>query len=199
MDPKTIETYNTMAAEYDVETADFWERFPHTILDEFTKCVGKGRVADIGSGPGRGALLLQKSGCQVRCLDASQAMVDICLQKGLDTVKGDLIHTSFKDSEFDGVWAYTSLLHIPKSFMNDALQEMSRILKPKGVLLLGLIEGQDEAYRTSSGVNRPRLFAYYMRSEIEQLLTAAGFDIEYFESFKPASKVYLNYILRKRA
>lgn len=198
MDTTTIQTYNEMAQEYDVETVDFWERFPRTIIDEFTKRVGKGKVADVGSGPGRDGLILKNASLEVVCLDASQAMVDMCKTRGLEALIGDLVHTPFKDGEFDGVWAYTSLLHITKSLMPDALREMGRFLKPKGVFGLGLIEGEGELYRTSSGMNKQRLFAFYTKEEIEALLGAAGFEVEYIETFKPGSKSYLNYILRKR-
>ena len=82
MDGKTIETYNQMAKDYDAETADFWQRFPRTMLDLFAQSV-HGPALDVGSGPGRDALLLQERGIQVTCLDASAAMIELCKEKGL--------------------------------------------------------------------------------------------------------------------
>ena len=61
MDEKTIKTYNQMAKEYEDETVDFWKRFPRTFFDKFAELV-KGKVLDVGSGPGRDGLLLKERG-----------------------------------------------------------------------------------------------------------------------------------------
>jgi len=47
-----------MAKEYDDETIDFWEQFPRTFLEKFTKLSGK-KILDVRSGPGRDGSLLQ--------------------------------------------------------------------------------------------------------------------------------------------
>ena len=198
MDKKTIDTYNKMSKEYDEETVDFWKRFPDTIITKFCERIsGDKKVLDIGSGPGRDGLLLKERGLDVICLDASSEMVKLCENKGLESVEGDFLDLPFEDNTFDGVWAYTSLLHVQKKEMNKALSEIRRVLKKDGVFGLGLIEGDKELYRESSGVGELRWFALYLREEIEKLLEDQGFVFEYFEDFTPKSKKYLNYILRK--
>lgn len=196
MDRKTIATYNKLAKEYDEETADFWDKFPQDPFDEFTKLI-KGKVLDVGSGPGRDGLILQKKGLEVVCLDASEAMVKISSEKGLESVLGDFNDLPFADESFGGVWAYTSLLHVPKSEVLKSLQEIYRVLKVGGILGLGLIEGDTEEYRESSGVSMPRWFSFYTKAEVENLLKNNGFEILYFDTFKPGSKNYLNFIARK--
>lgn len=196
MDAKTIETYNQMALEYDAETTDFWNRFPHTIIDTFADAT-HGRVLDVGSGPGRDGLILQQKGLGIICLDASSAMVELSTSRGLESVVGDLCTLPFPNESFNGVWAYTSLLHIPKTQVGTALSEIARVLKKGGTFGLGLIEGDDELYRESSGKNQPRWFSYYRKVEVEELLRAHGFSIFYFEQFKPGPRNYLNFISRK--
>jgi ubiquinone/menaquinone biosynthesis C-methylase UbiE len=197
MDPQTIETYNKLATDYDEETLDFWDRFPNSILTTFSdEIAGDRHVLDVGSGPGRDGLLLREHGIDVSCLDASAEMVRLCRDRGLTAVEGDLLALPFSDGMFDGVWAYTSLLHIRKKAMYTALQEIARVLKKGGVLGLGMIEGDQELYRESSGVGLPRWFAFYTENELETLLKESGFEILYFEAFKPKSKRYLNYIAR---
>ena len=110
------------------------------------------------------------------------------------SIVGDFNALPFEDKSFDAVWAYTSLLHVPKSDIHKSLIEISRVLKCGGVFGLGLIEGEEEMYRESSGVNQPRWFSYYTRNEIEDLLNQYGFKVTYFEEFKPRSKNYLNFI-----
>ncbi|HUC01990.1 MAG TPA: class I SAM-dependent methyltransferase [Candidatus Paceibacterota bacterium] len=196
MDPQTIKTYDEMAAAYDEETKDFWERFPRTIIDKFIESV-KGKILDVGSGPGRDGLILKDRGLDVICLDASEEMVKLSSQKGLISIVGDILSLPFSDESFDGVWAYTSLLHIKKAEIKTALREVSRVVKSGGFLGLGLIEGDTEEYRESSGVGKPRLFAFYRKEELEEILKEVGFRIVYFEQFKPNSKNYLNFICQK--
>ena len=196
MDPKTIQTYDELAKEYDTETSDFWDTFPRTIIDRFTELTN-GRVLDVGSGPGRDGLILQNAGLDVVCLDASKEMAKLSKERGLTTVIGDFNALPFQNETFDGVWAYTSLLHVPKSQIDISLSEIHRVLKPSGIFGLGLIEGEGEYYRESSGIDKPRWFSFYTKTEIEDLLKKHGFDIVYFEVFKPRSKNYLNFISKK--
>ncbi len=198
MDQKTIDTYNKMALDYDTETVDFWDRFPRTIINNFKNSIEKnGKILDVGSGPGRDGLILKNEGFDITCLDASETMVKICLEKGLKAILGDFLKLPFGNSEFDGVWAYTSLLHIEKNKIKLALNEIKRVLKKDGIFALGMIDGEVEEYRISSGVDKPRYFAFYKREELENILKESGFQILYFEQFKPGSKNYLNFISKK--
>jgi hypothetical protein len=67
-------------------------------------------------------------------------------------------------------------------------------LKPGGVFGLGMIEGETEGYRESSGVGKPRWFSYYTKTELEKTLKRNGFKVDYFEEFTPSSKTYLNFV-----
>lgn len=197
MDKKTIETYDLMAKEYDDETSTFWEEFPRTFFDKFAE-LAKGRVLDVGSGPGRDGLLLKERGLEIVCLDASASMVSLCLEKGLEAIKGDFNNLPFGDKTFGAVWAYTSLLHVSKKEVQKSFDEIKRVLQDGGIFGLGLIEGESEGYKESAGVNMPRWFSFYTKSELDKLLEANGFKILYFESFKPRSKNYLNFIAQKK-
>lgn len=196
MDKQTIDTYNKMAKEYDDETIDFWERFPRTFVDKFIELSGK-KIVNVGSGPGRDGLLLQQAGKEVVCVDASEAMIKLSSERGLQSVLAGFDSLPFGNESFDGVWSYTALLHIPKKSVGTPLEEISRVLKPSGMFALGLIEGDIEEYKESSGVDMPRWFSFYQKDEIVDLCRKHGFELVYFETFKPRSKNYLNFILRK--
>src|SRR4051812_42476026 len=112
MDAKTIQAYNEEAENYDLGTEDFWDKFPRTFFDKFIELT-KGRVLDIGSGPGRDGLMLKQSGLDITCLDASEAMIKLCQDKGLLGIVGDFSVLPFEDESFDGVWSYTAWLHVP--------------------------------------------------------------------------------------
>ncbi len=197
MDIKTINTYNKMAKEYDEETVDFWDRFPRSILDNFVNLVS-GKILDIGAGPGRDGLLLKNSGLDVVCLDASTEMVKIAKERGLVAIEGDFLDLPFENGSFGGVWSYTSLLHIPKSEVESAFKEISRVLNAGGVLGLGLIEGEKELYKESSGINMERWFSFYTKEEIRELFLKFGFEEVFFQEFRPNNKNYLNFIAIKK-
>jgi SAM-dependent methyltransferase len=103
MDIQTINTYNKMAFAYDNETVDFWDRFPKTIFDKFIELT-KGRVLDVGSGPGRDGLILKNAGLDVVCIDASEEMVKLSLNRGLNSIVGDFNDLPFDNKSFDGIW-----------------------------------------------------------------------------------------------
>ena len=185
-----------MAKDYDLETEDFWKRFPHTFLDKFIELSGQ-KIIDIGSGPGRDGLLLQGAGKDVVCLDASEVMIKISSDKGLRSILGDFNDLPFEDQSFDAVWSYTALLHVPKRSIDIPLKEISRVIRHSGVFALGLIEGNTEEYKESSGVNMPRWFSFYEKDEVIELCKRYDFELVYFETFKPRTKNYLNFIFRK--
>jgi len=196
MDQQTINTYNQLAKEYDAETTDFWDRFPRTFFDKFIE-LSKEKILDVGSGSGRDGLILQKAGLDVICLDASESMIRISTERGLKSILGDFNSLPFENEGFDGVWAYTSLLHVPKSKVEKPILEIQRVLKLNGIFGLGLIEGETELYRESSGVDKPRWFSFYKKEEVKDLLAKHGFEIVYFEEFKANTKNYLNFISKK--
>jgi hypothetical protein len=77
------------------------------------------------------------------------------------------------------------------------LAEIRRILRPSGTFALGLIEGDTEGYRESSGISLPRWFSYYQKDEVVEVCAKHGFELDHFETFKPGSKNYLNFIFHK--
>lgn len=196
MDQQTIDTYNKMAKEYDDGTIDFWERFPRTFINKFIELSGK-KIINVGSGPGRDGLLLQQADKEVICVDASEAMIKLSSKRGFESVLAEFDTLPFENESFDGVWSYTALLHIPKKSIDNPLEEIFRVLKPSGIFALGLIEGDAEEYKESSGIDMPRWFSFYQEEEVTDLCMKHGFELVYFETFKPRSKNYLNFIFRK--
>lgn len=192
----TIDTYNAYAVAYDDETTGFWRDFPTPFMDEFASRV-KGEVINIGSGPGRDGLLLKERGVNQICIDASETMVDISTQRGLKSQIGDMLNLQFRDERFAGAWAYTSLLHLPKSQISIALGEVARVLKPGGWFALGMQEGEGESYKESSELHAPRWFALYSRDELTTLLEEQGFKVYSITSMKPKSKTYLHILCQK--
>lgn len=197
MDRETVCTYNQAALAYNLETADFWDGFPKSFIKYFKDWLPRNLAANIGSGPGRDACLLQEAGINLICLDASLTMASLTKKRALRTVQADFSELPFLQNRLPGAWAYTSLIHIPKSELPKALQEIKGSLQTLGVLALGVIEGQGEGYETSSGISLPRYFARYTESEILDILKAVGFPPFYVNEYQPHTRRYLNILSRK--
>ncbi|MEK7632858.1 MAG: class I SAM-dependent methyltransferase [Patescibacteria group bacterium] len=196
MDIQTIATYNALAQAYDNETVDFWARFPADFVDEFAGRVS-GKVLNVGSGPGRDSVLLRNREIDVTCFDASEAMIALTQAQGFRSVLGDFESMLFADGEFGGVWAYTSLLHMPKFRIDVAMNEIRRVLKDGGVFAIGMREGDFDGYRPSSEIDAPRWFSFYSKTELEEILVRNGFEIVHFAEYTPGTKNYLNFIVQK--
>lgn len=80
-----------------------------------------------------------------------------------------MIHQTFQELDFeaclDGIWACASLLHVPRSEIDDVLRRLTQALKPDGILFASFKYGNTE--QDSDG----RLFNSYDESAFAELLT----------------------------
>lgn len=153
---------------------DFWQ--PE--FEEFKRLLPSGRVIDIGCGTGRDALLFTNdSNYEYVGIDLSEEMLEQArlLVPQADFRQMNMYHLDFQSNSFDGFWASTSLLHIPKSRIDEALGEIKRILKPAsiGFIVLKDGEGEDLIQRGDD----IRFFALYTEQEFRSVLEHNGFKI----------------------
>ncbi len=135
---------------------DWYKTKLGNFVDEVeTKCVldlfkvQKGmKVLDIGCGTGNFSIKLAKMGCEVIGIDISEEMLKVAKDKakkeGLNIkfYNMDVYDMKFEDNCFDGVISVTAF-----EFLKDpdkAIEEMFRVLKPKGYLLIGTINKDSE-------------------------------------------------------
>lgn len=93
-------------------------------------------ILDIGTSTGTNLRLFQELGyTNVRGLDRSSEAIRFCEEKGLGPVHmGDIGQIPFPDNHFDLVLATDIIEHVDDDI--GALQEVCRVLKPGGYLLL---------------------------------------------------------------
>ena len=190
---QTIEAYDKYAQVYDEEVIEFWNNFPQTFIDKFTSSLSGKRVLDLGSGSGRDAVLLRERGLEVICADASKAMVGITKKLGFESYQTTFADLDFPEASFDGVWAYTSLIHISKNDAQRVVTQVRSMLKPDGAFAMGAIEGNTAGMverKTMPGATR--YFKNYNKDELRQLIEPLGFTFAYEEDYKPHNNVYLN-------
>lgn len=177
-------SYDIVADEYAKrlyhELAD--KPFDRKMLDWLAERVGKsGVICDLGSGPGQIARYLANRGAQVCGIDLSGEMVKQAqrLNPDIGFTQGSMLTLSdTADESFAGVAAFYSVIHIPRSSVVAALQEINRILQPGGMLLLTFHIGEtlifmDEWWGRAVSID----FHFFTVEEMKGYLVAAGFAI----------------------
>jgi len=92
------------------------------------------RILDLGCGKGRFAAHVQNSGAEVVGFDISPRM--LAGASGLKRIRGSARRLPFGDGAFDAVMAIEVLEHLSARGIDEALAEVSRVLRPGGVLVI---------------------------------------------------------------
>ncbi len=153
------------------------------LLGRFAQRVsGQGPVCDLGCGPGQvGAYLADLGVPQVIGIDLSPEMVAQGRQMYplVEFSQGNMLALDAPDHSWAGIAAFYSIIHIARPDIPRALDEMRRVLRPGGLLLLAFHVGSetlhlDEWWGQPVSVD----FFFFSRAEMDGWLTAAGFVIE---------------------
>jgi SAM-dependent methyltransferase len=94
------------------------------------------RILDLGCGKGRFARILSARGARVVGLDVSGAMLSAAREAGLDCVRGSARRLPFGAGSFDGAIAVEVFEHMEPRALEDACDELRRVLRPGGTLVL---------------------------------------------------------------
>lgn len=129
-------------------------------------------ILDLGCGSGRDSSAFQEQGYQVTAIDASPAMVRATSELGVTAKVCEFQDINY-DSEFDAIWACASLLHVPKTEIDDILKRMLKALKPGGISFICVKSGNGEMI-----ANDGRFFAYYQEDEFNELLKKNGWYVK---------------------
>ena len=152
------------------------------LLDRFAARVRDfGPVCDMGCGPGHMARYLQDHGVAVCGVDLSPAMVERArrLTPGVEFRQGDMMTLDISDGAWAGIVAFYSIIHLPRSDMAQALGELSRVLRPGGILLLAFHIGDGSIHLDEWWGQKVCVDFFFFRSdEMATDLREAGFDIE---------------------
>ncbi len=195
---ETKALYDKYATEYKEKTLDYIEKYIKEDFDLFLQNLKGKKILDLGSGPGRDSIKFKQQSFHPVCIDISKAMVELCKNKGLEAYEMDMKNLDFEDASFDGVWAYTSLLHFPKSKIKNVLKKIYDILKIEGIFYLGMKAGNSEGFEENKRYpNHKRYFSLYTKEEIEKLLT--NFESLHFSKVEiDSNHIYMNFLCRKK-
>src|SRR5215208_2099771 len=92
-------------------------------------------ILDLGCGPGRDLGYFRSLGHEAVGLDGSRQFVAMArAHSGCKVLHQDFLAMQLPESRFDGVFANASLFHVPSQELARVLLELSKTLKPRGVL-----------------------------------------------------------------
>ena len=196
---KTKDLYDEYAKNFQKRTEGYLKKYLLKDANLFIQSLNGVDVLDIGSGPGRDSSYFKKRGLNPLCVDISQTMIDICRERGLQAKVMDIENLKFPDSSFGGVWAHTSLLHVPKRNFGSVLKKISSILKEEGIFYIGMKEGNyDGMEEDLKYKGKQRYNALYTEDEVKREIEKHFVIIHYSKIEIDGSRTYFNYLCRKK-
>ncbi|MBN2004600.1 MAG: class I SAM-dependent methyltransferase [Anaerolineae bacterium] len=177
-------SYDRVAAEYAGRFVDELIHKPldRTLLNRFADLVrGQGPVCDLGCGPGQITRYLRMRGVDAFGVDLSPKMVIQAqqLNPALSFEVGNMLALAVEDGAWAGIAAFYSVIHIAREDVPCALQEMARVLKPGGWLLLAVHTGQQKLVHVDEWWGRKVNvdFVFFETAEMAGYLREAGFEL----------------------
>ena len=145
MNNKTLDYYNKNAETFVSGTVSV--EFKQT-QDKFLNRLKQGdSILDFGCGSGRDTKYFLKSGFLVDAIDGSRELCKIAGEyTGLE-VKQMLFQELDSNEKYDGIWACSSILHLPKTELKLVLRKMGTALKENGIIYTSFKYGEFEGER----------------------------------------------------
>ena len=139
---ETIEYYDKNAKSFVDNTADI--EFSE-MQDSFLSNLKEGAsILDFGCGSGRDTRYFLKKGYKVIALDGSAELCKIAEEKtGVSVIHMDFNEFEEKD-KYDGIWACSSILHLPKKELKQVLVHMEQALHIGGIIYTSFKYGDFE-------------------------------------------------------
>ena len=165
---KTIESYNKNAKEFSKKFKDNMDLERRREFQRFIDLLNGKKILDLGCGSGEHSLFFKEQGLDVTAIDLSEEMIKLCKEKGLNVFLMDIENLNFPENSFDGIWAVSSLLHIPKHKIDKVLKKLNALLKNNGILYICLKEGNGEEAIKDNFENTSRFFSFWQEDELKE-------------------------------
>ncbi|AEI95374.1 class I SAM-dependent DNA methyltransferase [Roseobacter litoralis] len=170
-DDETLSVYAAKAGDYANLTDDAAAQDP-SLIAFIAAMPRRGRVLDLGCGPGGSAAVMAQAGLVVDAFDPVPEMVVLAGRHAGVSAREAGFEDVIQVDHYDGIWANFSLLHAPRDDMPKHLARIATALKPGGRFHIGV--------KTGTGSKRDTLgrrYTYYTESELVDLLAAAGLTV----------------------
>lgn len=131
----------------------------------------RAHILDVGCGSGRDSRYFIKQGFQVTAFDASARIAALAENEVGQAIAVQRVQDIHYQSQFHGIWASASLLHVSTRELPDVFRRLSQALKPNGVVYCSFKYGQGETER--NGRNFTDLNEYGLRATLDRNGTMA--------------------------
>lgn len=192
----TLDYYNNNAQKFIEGTVSVeFESMQNRFLDKLEKGAS---ILDFGCGSGRDAKYFLEQGYEVTAVDGSKELCKSASDYAGIPVKCMLFQELDEKDMYDGIWACSSILHVPTSELKSVILKMSEALKKNGIIYTSFKYGTFEGERNGRYFTdmTEETFALLIRNirelEIEELWITS--DV------RPGrgEEKWLNLILRKK-
>lgn len=142
---KTLDYYNKNARSFAEATVDvdFYDtqKYFQNLLPE------QGYILDFGCGSGRDTKYFLDKGFQVKAVDGSKELCRLAAEyTGIKV--GQMLFEDLDEKEiYDGIWACSSILHLPKTELTGVIGKMCAALKASGIIYTSFKYGEYEGER----------------------------------------------------
>ena len=192
----TIEYYENNAESFSQGTlnVDFSD-----VQDRFASLMPDGAfVLDFGCGSGRDTKYFLGRGFKVDAIDGSENLCKIAYENTGIEVRNMLFSDLDADEIYDGIWACSSILHLPKVELRDVFRRMIRALKKDGYIYTSFKYGEAE------GLRKGRYFTDFTEEAFREFIREIP-EMEIIDEWVSADvrpgrseEKWLNVILKKR-
>ena len=114
---------STVSVDFAATPARFTARLPQG-----------GSILDFGCGSGRDTKHFLSQGFQVTATDGSEELCKLASQHTGIPVQQMLFQELDAVEQYDGIWACSSILHLPQEELISVLEKMATALKPQGII-----------------------------------------------------------------
>ncbi len=142
---KTIHYYNLNAKEFTAGTVHInFEATQNRFLEKLSK---PAYILDFGCGSGRDTKYFLKKGYKVSAIDGSKELCKIAENYTGIAIKQMFFQDLNEKELYDGIWACSSILHLPENELKEVLNKMTDALKAGGVIYTSFKYGNFEGER----------------------------------------------------
>ena len=185
------DVYNSIASSFDNTRYRPW-----TCVEEFLDTIPKDSIiGDIGCGNGKN--MLYKDDCLNYGCDFSESLVNICLQKGLNVICGDILNIPYKTESFDYTICIAVIHHLSTvEKRKKAIEELERVTKKGGkiLVLVWAFEQEDDSRRKftiqdnfvdwrdkQQNLLGKRYYYVFQKNELESLVDEKKVEKSFYE------------------
>ena len=159
---KTLNYYNANAKTFTQNTRNVDFKSTQERFLKRLPCASN--ILDFGCGSGRDTKYFLSKGCSVTATDGSEELCKLASEYTGIPVRYMLFQDLEEENAYDGIWACSSILHLPYKELISVLNKMANALKKNGIVYTSF------KYGTFEGERNGRYFTDMTEESLQRLL-----------------------------